>query len=74
MVNRKPEDRSKIAERDILRVAAMLHDVGRSKREKGHHKATFRLVDRLAEMRLRSYDVRGRRLSGTAKPRKAKPI
>jgi hypothetical protein len=33
-----------------------------------------RLVDRLAEMRLRSYDVRGRRLSGTAKPRKAKPI
>jgi len=33
-----------------------------------------RLVDRLAEMRLRSYDVRGRRFTGTAKPHKRKPV
>jgi len=31
-------------EREILRLAALLHDVGRSKRDKGHHKSTFRLV------------------------------
>jgi CHAD domain-containing protein len=34
-------------ERTILRLAALLHDVGRSKREKGHHKSTFRLVSRM---------------------------
>jgi hypothetical protein len=33
-----------------------------------------RLVDRLAEIRLRSYDVRGRRFTGTTKPRKNKPL
>jgi hypothetical protein len=32
------------------------------------------LVDRLAEIRLRSYDVRGRRFTGTTKPRKNKPL
>ncbi len=35
-------------ERAILRLAALLHDVGRSKREKGHHKTTFRIVSRMA--------------------------
>src|ERR1700733_4130395 len=34
-------------ERTILRLAGLLHDVGRSKREKGHHKSTFRLVSRM---------------------------
>lgn len=33
--------------RGILQVAALLHDVGRSKREKGSHKATYQLMDRL---------------------------
>jgi CHAD domain-containing protein len=35
-------------ERRILQVAAILHDVGRSKAEKGHHKTTHKLVTRLA--------------------------
>lgn len=39
-------DTSQQDERAILRLAAWLHDVGRSKREKGHHKSTFRLVSR----------------------------
>jgi len=34
--------------RGILRVAALLHDVGRSRHEKGHHKASYRLIRRLA--------------------------
>ena len=34
-------------ERAILRLAALLHDVGRSRRDKGHHKSTFRLVSRM---------------------------
>jgi exopolyphosphatase/guanosine-5'-triphosphate,3'-diphosphate pyrophosphatase len=34
-------------ERTILRVAALLHDVGRSKRQKGHHKSSFRLISGL---------------------------
>jgi CHAD domain-containing protein/HD superfamily phosphodiesterase len=34
-------------ERDILRMAALLHDVGLSKRHKDHHKATYRLIERL---------------------------
>ncbi|MBZ5597206.1 MAG: CHAD domain-containing protein [Acidobacteriia bacterium] len=34
--------------RGILRVAALLHDVGRSKHEKGRHKASYRLIRRLA--------------------------
>jgi hypothetical protein len=33
--------------RSILQVAAFLHDVGRSKNEKGHHKATYNLIRRL---------------------------
>jgi CHAD domain-containing protein len=35
-------------EREIVRLAALLHDVGRSQGEKGHHKATFRLIRRLS--------------------------
>ena len=31
-----------------MRLAALLQDVGRSRGEKGHHKATFRLIRRLA--------------------------
>jgi exopolyphosphatase/guanosine-5'-triphosphate,3'-diphosphate pyrophosphatase len=34
-------------QRSILQVAALLHDVGRSKHEKGHHKATYSLIRRL---------------------------
>jgi exopolyphosphatase/guanosine-5'-triphosphate,3'-diphosphate pyrophosphatase len=34
--------------RGILQVAALLHDVGRSKHEKGHHKASYRLIRRMA--------------------------
>jgi CHAD domain-containing protein len=35
-------------ERAILRVAALLQDVGRSDHEKDHHKATYRMIRRLA--------------------------
>ena len=35
-------------ERAVLRVAALLHDVGRSDKEKGSHKATYRLIRRLS--------------------------
>jgi len=35
-------------QRAILQVAALLHDVGRSKDEKGHHKSTYNLILRLA--------------------------
>jgi CHAD domain-containing protein len=34
--------------RGILRIAALLHDVGRCKHEKGCHKASYRLIRRLA--------------------------
>jgi CHAD domain-containing protein len=34
-------------ERTILQIAALLHDVGRSKGEKKHHKATNRLIGKL---------------------------
>ena len=33
--------------RAILQTAALLHDVGRSRKERGHHKATYRLVEKL---------------------------
>jgi CHAD domain-containing protein len=33
--------------RSILHVAALLHDVGRSKNEKAHHKTTYKLIRRL---------------------------
>ena len=38
---------SQARERDILRVAALLHDVGRSVDEKGHHKTSYRLIRQL---------------------------
>lgn len=34
-------------ERAVLQAAALLHDVGRSKSEKGHHKTTYRMIRRL---------------------------
>ena len=34
-------------QRSILQLAALLHDVGRSREEKGHHKITYKLVHRL---------------------------
>jgi hypothetical protein len=34
-------------ERDILQAAALLHDVGRFKDEKGHHKASYQMIRRL---------------------------
>ena len=34
-------------QRSILQVAALLHDVGRSKKEKAHHKAAYDLIRRL---------------------------
>jgi CHAD domain-containing protein len=33
--------------RVVLYVAALMHDVGRSKHEKGHHKASYRMIRRL---------------------------
>jgi CHAD domain-containing protein len=38
---------SQLQDRAILHVAALLHDVGRSKDEKGHHKASYRMIRRL---------------------------
>lgn len=35
-------------DRAILQAAALLHDVGMSKDKKGHHKATYRMIRRLA--------------------------
>ena len=35
-------------ERAIVQAAALLHDVGRSENEKGHHKASYRMIRRLA--------------------------
>lgn len=34
-------------DRAVLQVAALLHDVGRSKDEKGHHKASYKMIRRL---------------------------
>ncbi len=39
---------SSAQERAILQVAALLHDVGRSGKQKGRHKATYRLIRRLS--------------------------
>jgi CHAD domain-containing protein len=38
---------SNARERAILQAAALLHDIGRSKDEKGHHKTTYRMIRRL---------------------------
>jgi exopolyphosphatase/guanosine-5'-triphosphate,3'-diphosphate pyrophosphatase len=44
---RQPTGSNPGDQRSILQVAALLHDVGRSKNEKGHHKATYKLIQRL---------------------------
>jgi CHAD domain-containing protein len=45
---RRPEtDFEPPDQRAILQAAALLHEVGRSKKEKNHHKATYNLVRRL---------------------------
>jgi exopolyphosphatase/guanosine-5'-triphosphate,3'-diphosphate pyrophosphatase len=46
-VKQPPADSEPADQRAILQVAALLHDVGRSKKEKGHHKATYDLIRRL---------------------------
>jgi len=35
-------------QRSVLQLAALMHDVGRSEHEKGHHKDTFRLIQKLS--------------------------
>jgi CHAD domain-containing protein len=45
--NGKPSE-SHPQDRAILGIAAFLHDVGRSKDEKGHHKTSYRMIQRLA--------------------------
>ena len=42
-----PADSEPSDRRNILQLAALLQDVGRSKDEKGHHKATYSLIRRL---------------------------
>jgi CHAD domain-containing protein len=45
-------------QRAVLQVAALLHDVGKSTEEKGHHKATYRLLRRLtAPLGWKSQDI-----------------
>jgi CHAD domain-containing protein/HD superfamily phosphodiesterase len=34
-------------DRDVLRIAAMLHDAGRWERERGHHKISYRLISQM---------------------------
>ena len=46
-VKQATEDSEPADQRTILQVAALLHDVGRCKNEKGHHKATYNLIRRL---------------------------
>jgi len=46
-INGKAQGRQS-QDRSILEIAALLHDVGRSKDEKGHHKTSYRLIRRLA--------------------------
>ena len=46
-VKQPPADSEPKDQRSILQVAALLHNVGRSKNEKGHHKTTYNLVRRL---------------------------
>ena len=41
------EDHERDNERDVLRIAALLHDVGLSKKQKGHHKASYRLIEKV---------------------------
>ncbi len=43
----QPENSPALDQRSILNLAALLHDVGRSKNEKQSHKTSYRLVERL---------------------------
>jgi CHAD domain-containing protein/HD superfamily phosphodiesterase len=45
--NKQLADPGRADQRAILQAAALLHDVGRSKDEKGRHKATYNLIRRL---------------------------
>ncbi len=42
-----PTDSEPTDQRTILQVAALLHDVGRSRKENAHHKSTYKLIERL---------------------------
>jgi CHAD domain-containing protein len=42
-----PTDSDPTDQRTILQVAALLHDVGRSRKENAHHKSTYKLIERL---------------------------
>jgi CHAD domain-containing protein len=44
---RPPMDSEPIDQRAILQAAALLHDVGLSKKQRNHHKATYNLIRRL---------------------------
>ncbi len=45
-------------DRTILGIASLLHDVGRSKNEKGHHKTAYRLIRRIeAPLGIRKQDL-----------------
>jgi CHAD domain-containing protein len=46
-VKQPPADSEPADQRDVLQLAALLQDVGRSKDEKGHHKTTYNLIRRL---------------------------
>lgn len=43
----KLSDAEKHAQRAVLQLAALLHEVGRSRKEKGHHRASYRLISKL---------------------------
>ena len=45
--SKKLSDEVRREERAILQVAALLHDIGLSKKKKGHHKATLRLIEKI---------------------------
>ncbi len=45
--SKKLPDEAHREERAILQVAALLHDIGLSKKAKGHHKTTLRLVEKI---------------------------
>ena len=46
-VKGKGDKRELQHQRVVLQLAALMHDVGRSEHEKGHHKDTFRLIGKL---------------------------
>lgn len=48
MVANEEKNPAQKQERDILQIAALLHEVGMSKKPKGHHKATYRMIEKLA--------------------------